>query len=178
MYLQRLELGRIMEDLDRCRHGRHQGDPCRNCPEGTSAGNPHIVAGATIGYNIDGGPYHAPEDLRAVFDPYAWAPHLDPLDVQPGPGPAPYRASPNVVRLLNAVVTQPEGQAYNRPDPMMWLGYVRMIADLIWSEAYNAGQVASQETLAHSTLVLTDKERAEFSRNLAELGITPPETGE
>lgn len=34
-------------DLDRCEHGRHQGDRCFGCPDGESTGNPVAVPGTT-----------------------------------------------------------------------------------------------------------------------------------
>lgn len=49
-----MNAGQILVDLDRCDHGRHHGDPCFGCPEGMSAGNPHMSPGQIIGYGLDG----------------------------------------------------------------------------------------------------------------------------
>jgi len=66
----------ILLDLDRCEHGRHQGDECRGC-HGPSVGNDLILEGEAIGYGHDGGlivrPAHADK-----FNPDAWRrPHPD-----------------------------------------------------------------------------------------------------
>lgn len=66
-------LARILTDLDRCAHGRHQGDPCVGCPEGVSPGNPHLVPGDVIGYDIAGDPYIVPLQ-RPLADPAGWRP--------------------------------------------------------------------------------------------------------
>ncbi|MGC4925596.1 hypothetical protein [Streptomyces sp. DT117] len=44
----------ILGDLDRCQHGRHQGDACGPADDctGISAGNPHLRPGAVIGYGL------------------------------------------------------------------------------------------------------------------------------
>ena len=44
----------LLADLDRCEHGRHDGDPCFGCPDGVSPGNPHMRPGQVIGYGLDG----------------------------------------------------------------------------------------------------------------------------
>lgn len=62
-------------DLDRCQHGRHQGDACGpadNC-NGTSAGNPHLRPGAVIGYGMRRDPIVMP-DRDHKHDPNAWRP--------------------------------------------------------------------------------------------------------
>jgi hypothetical protein len=43
----------LLADLDRCQHGRHDGDECSSGGDctGTSAGNPHLIPGQVIGYN-------------------------------------------------------------------------------------------------------------------------------
>jgi len=63
----------LAADLDRCQHGRHQGDPCGpadNCT-GTSAGNPHLRPGTVIGYGLRGDPIVMPDRDRKQ-DPAAW----------------------------------------------------------------------------------------------------------
>lgn len=56
------ELAYVLLDLDRCEHGRHEGDPCSgggNC-HSLSAGNPHLPPGSTIGYSLRRGPIVMP----------------------------------------------------------------------------------------------------------------------
>ncbi|KIF66224.1 hypothetical protein HY68_36535 [Streptomyces sp. AcH 505] len=50
------DLVKVLSDLDRCQHGRHQGDACgpADACTGTSAGNPHIRPGQVIGYGLRG----------------------------------------------------------------------------------------------------------------------------
>jgi hypothetical protein len=55
---------RVLADLDRCEHGRHQGDQCFSCPDGLSPGNPHLRPGQTIGYGLDGVPIVVPTRAR------------------------------------------------------------------------------------------------------------------
>ena len=66
-------LVKILTDLDRCQHGRHQGDPCGPADDctGTSAGNPHLRPGATIGYGLRGDRIVMP-DRDYKHDPAAW----------------------------------------------------------------------------------------------------------
>ncbi|MCZ4513501.1 hypothetical protein O3Q52_36220 [Streptomyces sp. ActVer] len=44
----------LLTDLDRCQHGRHEGDGCgpADACTGTSAGNPHLRPGDVIGYGL------------------------------------------------------------------------------------------------------------------------------
>lgn len=61
----------MVSDLDRCPHGRHEGDVCggpTGC-NGPSVGN--IKAGTVIGYTISGVPYVMPERGQR-HDPDAW----------------------------------------------------------------------------------------------------------
>lgn len=66
-------LVKILTDLDRCQHGRHQGDPCgpADACTGTSAGNPHMQPGDVIGYSLRRGPIVMPT-RDAKHDPKAW----------------------------------------------------------------------------------------------------------
>ncbi|MEU3283360.1 hypothetical protein [Streptomyces antibioticus] len=66
-------LVKILTDLDRCQHGRHQGDPCGPADDctGTSAGNPHLRPGTVIGYGLYGDPIVMPDRDRK-HDPAAW----------------------------------------------------------------------------------------------------------
>jgi hypothetical protein len=41
----------LAADLDRCMHGRHEGDDCGSCG-GRSSGNPHLAPGSVIGYGL------------------------------------------------------------------------------------------------------------------------------
>lgn len=63
----------LVADLDRCQHGRHQGDPCGPADDcqGTSSGNPHLRPGAVIGYGLRGDPIRMP-DRDGKHDPAAW----------------------------------------------------------------------------------------------------------
>jgi hypothetical protein len=64
-------LAAILAHLDRCQHGRHQGDTCADCG-GHSRGNPHL-ASEVIGYDHHGQPIvMPPRDRRR--DPDAWHP--------------------------------------------------------------------------------------------------------
>lgn len=64
-------LGAILLDLDRCQHGRHQGDDCFGCDGGRSVGNPLLPPGTVIGYDISGRPYTVPE-RGDRHDPAMW----------------------------------------------------------------------------------------------------------
>ncbi|MFE3429865.1 hypothetical protein [Streptomyces sp. NPDC059171] len=65
----------LVWDLDRCQHGRHQGDACGPADDcnGTSAGNPHLRPGAVIGYGMRRDPIVMP-DRDHKHDPNAWRP--------------------------------------------------------------------------------------------------------
>ena len=67
------DLVRILTDLDRCQHGRHQGDPCGPADDcnGTSTGNPHLRPGQVIGYDLRGEQIVMP-DRDHKHDPAAW----------------------------------------------------------------------------------------------------------
>jgi hypothetical protein len=52
---------RLLQDLDRCRHGRHEGDSCFDCPGGYSMGNDLIRPGLIIGHDHGGEPLAMPE---------------------------------------------------------------------------------------------------------------------
>ncbi|MFJ7998956.1 hypothetical protein ACIQ7D_17670 [Streptomyces sp. NPDC096310] len=63
----------LVADLDRCQHGRHQGDACgpADACTGTSAGNPHLRPGTVIGYGLRGDHIVMP-DRKRKHDPTAW----------------------------------------------------------------------------------------------------------
>jgi hypothetical protein len=76
----------VLHDLDRCEHGRHEGDNCYGC-EGPSRGNPvlelcdamleakshtHPLPTRTIGFDISGNPIVVPEAFKTMTDPDAW----------------------------------------------------------------------------------------------------------
>ncbi|WP_428956164.1 hypothetical protein [Streptomyces sp. cg35] len=67
------DLVKILTDLDRCQHGRHQGDPCGPADDcdGTSAGNPHLRPGQVIGYGLRGDEIVMP-DRDHKHNPAAW----------------------------------------------------------------------------------------------------------
>ncbi|MFJ2007036.1 hypothetical protein [Streptomyces chartreusis] len=60
----------ILSDLDRCQHGRHEGDPCGSCG-GLSTGNPYPAPGRVIGHGVYGNPIVLPTRDRKT-DPAAW----------------------------------------------------------------------------------------------------------
>jgi hypothetical protein len=63
----------LVADLDRCQHGRHQGDACgpADACTGVSAGNPHLRPGTVIGYGLRGDHIVMP-DRDHKHDPAAW----------------------------------------------------------------------------------------------------------
>jgi hypothetical protein len=63
-------LVKILTDLDRCLHGRHQGDDCGSCG-GTSRGNHHMRTGTVIGYDLHGNHIVMP-DRDHKHDPANW----------------------------------------------------------------------------------------------------------
>ncbi|MFI1723891.1 hypothetical protein [Streptomyces sp. NPDC020489] len=65
-----LRLVGILADLDRCQHGRHEGDPCGSCG-GLSTGNPYLGPGRVIGHGVYGNPIVLPTRDRKT-DPAAW----------------------------------------------------------------------------------------------------------
>ncbi|MEU4154793.1 hypothetical protein [Streptomyces antimycoticus] len=60
----------LAADLDRCQHGRHQGDDCGDCG-GRSRGNHHLRPGTVIGYGLRGDHIVMP-DRDHKHDPAAW----------------------------------------------------------------------------------------------------------
>lgn len=74
-------LARIVIDLDRCPHGRHEGDSCvgwtgpglydGGCEGGVSLGNPHLKTGDHLGFAYSATPYVMPEQGHRA-DPEAW----------------------------------------------------------------------------------------------------------
>ncbi|NUQ95801.1 MAG: hypothetical protein HOY79_04330 [Streptomyces sp.] len=62
----------LAADLDRCQHGRHVGDPCGSCGV-NSHGNPHMVIGDIVGYDVYGRHIVMP-DRDHKHDPAAWRP--------------------------------------------------------------------------------------------------------
>lgn len=70
----------VLSDLDRCRHGRHEGDACAGwrpgepdsgCEGGRSRGNPHMPTGAQVGHDLYGRPIVVP-DRGSRHHPDAW----------------------------------------------------------------------------------------------------------
>lgn len=53
-------LAQVLLDLDRCMHGRHQGDECGSCG-GPSKGNHNMPPGRVIGYGLYADPIVMPE---------------------------------------------------------------------------------------------------------------------
>lgn len=71
----------LVADLDRCDHGRHQGDDCGDCGV-VSSGNPHLRRGAVIGYDRHGDHIVMP-DRDEKHDPAAWR-QAGPRDTEAG----------------------------------------------------------------------------------------------
>lgn len=80
VYLRCMAAFALLQDLDRCEHGRHSIDACLDCqaagtatPDGRSHGNPHLRPGAVFGYGVRGVRI-APPDPGSVdfFDPAKW----------------------------------------------------------------------------------------------------------
>jgi hypothetical protein len=71
-------LAAVLLDLDRCIHGRHDGDPCFDCEGGVSLGNRIIPPGTVLGHGLSG-----PEDLIVMpsrgkkHDLRAWRPNKE-----------------------------------------------------------------------------------------------------
>jgi hypothetical protein len=63
----------ICADLDRCEHGRHEGDVCDQC-RGPSHGNPLLGVDRQIGYDIGGLPICVPLRGDGKGDPENWNP--------------------------------------------------------------------------------------------------------
>lgn len=62
---------RMVTDLDRNEHGRHEGDADVGDPTGVSQGNPRLKTGDVLGYSLSGTPYVVPERGQR-HDPTAW----------------------------------------------------------------------------------------------------------
>lgn len=60
----------LAADLDRCRHGRHEGDDCGECG-GNSRGNPYLPPGQVMGYDRYGDHVAMP-DREHKHDVRAW----------------------------------------------------------------------------------------------------------
>jgi hypothetical protein len=60
----------LVADLDRCQHGRHQGDDCADCG-GRSIGNARFEPGQPIGYDRHGRDIVVP-NRADKHDPAAW----------------------------------------------------------------------------------------------------------
>lgn len=69
------EFVKILTDLDRCEHGRHQDDDCGSCG-GLSHGNPHIRPGSVIGFGLRADPIVMPT-RETKHDPKAWRSQWD-----------------------------------------------------------------------------------------------------
>ena len=62
----------LLQDMDRCPHGRHQGERCLGCPGGRSPGNEVIPADRMIGHTVHGYPIRVPEDPMHLRYPQHW----------------------------------------------------------------------------------------------------------
>ena len=63
----------LLDDMDRCEHGRHETDFCNMC-EGMSKGNPYMDEHRTIGHTLDGLAITLPDRrvLRRRGNPSEW----------------------------------------------------------------------------------------------------------
>jgi hypothetical protein len=66
---------RLLQDLSRSRHGRHEGDSEFQTEGGRSLGNDLLTTGQQIGYTIGGRPIVVPEH-RERGNPEAWTPDV------------------------------------------------------------------------------------------------------
>jgi hypothetical protein len=48
------KMARILNDLNRCEHGRHEKDACYSCEGGVSSGNQILPVGMVIGHTVYG----------------------------------------------------------------------------------------------------------------------------
>jgi hypothetical protein len=71
----------LVADLDRCQHGRHEGDDCADCG-GRSIGNPHIALHGLIGYDRHGRGIVQP-DREHKHDVAAWRNAVPAVGEQP-----------------------------------------------------------------------------------------------
>ena len=62
----------MLSDLDRNKHGRHQGDRDSFDPAGISQGNPHLKTGDVIGYSLHGTWKYVVPEPRLRGDLSAW----------------------------------------------------------------------------------------------------------
>ena len=68
-------LARILSELHRCEHGRHEGDPCYSCEGGMSSGNLLLPPGTVIGHTLYGHEIVVPP-WEKHYDPKAWVRHV------------------------------------------------------------------------------------------------------
>lgn len=61
----------LIGELDRCEHGRHEGDACGTTCGFESKGNPHMQPGAVIGYSLRRGLIVMPH-RDDKYTPAAW----------------------------------------------------------------------------------------------------------
>jgi hypothetical protein len=68
------EFAAVLADLDRCQHGRHEGDACtlRGGCGGPSLGNPYAHPGQVIGFSLSGQPIVMPGRSQRHVDPGSW----------------------------------------------------------------------------------------------------------
>lgn len=62
---------KLIGELDRCEHGRHEGDACGTTCGHESKGNPHMRPGAVIGYSLRRGQIVMPH-REDKYTPAAW----------------------------------------------------------------------------------------------------------
>ncbi len=57
----------LLSDMDRCEHGRHEGDDCFGCT-GPSVGNKFVDKGTRIGTTLSGSPIMIPNPEETRVD--------------------------------------------------------------------------------------------------------------
>ena len=62
----------ILLDLDRCQHGRHEGESCFGCSGQVSVGNEHNPPGHILGYTVHGRTIAVPMDKAGRHDLQNW----------------------------------------------------------------------------------------------------------
>lgn len=64
---------RLLQDLDRCEHGRHSIDHCLMCPDGRSTGNLLLKPVTAIGHGVRGESIVVPDPSTKEFNnPIEW----------------------------------------------------------------------------------------------------------
>jgi hypothetical protein len=115
-------LAQVLSSLDRCRHGRHDGERCFDCPDGLSAGNPHLRAGQKIGYDVHGEGLYVP-GAGDFSDTGAW--RTPPVDVADGDDPVTSQVYRERNRMVAGYTRRWPSVITEAPDyPGFWIVYI------------------------------------------------------